>query len=152
MQVMGDWAKGEFTNAGQNAGKEFGGAVLSDHGTAYRIGGDVFAFSHTKSSETLKAQALLQHVMTDPANQVAFSAKKGSIPVRQDGDVASLDVCARKTHEWLLDKSAQAPANELLSPPAITGAVEDLISQCGNDPSMSTDNFISKVVAAVRQP
>jgi len=152
MQVMGDWAKGEFTAAGQTAGKEYGCTVLADHGVAYLIGGDVFAFPRTKSADAAKTQALLEQVFTDPGNQVAFSAKKGSIPARQDADVSSLDQCARKAHGWLAEASAQFPANELLSPPAVTGAVEDLVSQYWNDPSMTTDSFVTKAAAALSQP
>jgi glucose/mannose transport system substrate-binding protein len=151
MQVMGDWAKGEFTAAGQTAGKEYGCTVLSDRGTTYSLGGDVFAFPRTKSADTQKAQALLARVFTDPANQVAFSAKKGSIPARLDADVTALDECARKAQGWARDPSAQVPANELLSPPAVTGAVEDVVSQFWNDPSMTTDAFIAKVMTALNQ-
>ena len=45
MQIMGDWAKGEFIAAGQTAGKEFGCTVLRPGG--YVIGGDVFVFPKT---------------------------------------------------------------------------------------------------------
>jgi glucose/mannose transport system substrate-binding protein len=151
MQVMGDWAKGEFTAGGQTAGKEYGCTVLSDHGTAYQIGGDVFAFPKPKSSSVEQAQLALEKVFTDPANQVAFSAKKGSIPARQDADVSSLDLCARKAHDWLTDKNAQVPANELLSPPAVTGAIEDLVSQFWNDQSMTPDSFVDKVAGVFGQ-
>jgi glucose/mannose transport system substrate-binding protein len=34
--------------------------------------------------------------MTSPATQVAFSAKKGSIPIRTDVDDSSLDMCAQR--------------------------------------------------------
>lgn len=146
MQVMGDWAKGEFTAAGQTAGKEYGCAVLSDRGTGYLLGGDVFAFPKPKSADAAKAQALLQKVMTDPAAQVAFSAKKGSIPARQDADVSALDICARHAHDWLREPESQVPANELLSPPAVTGAVEDLVSQFWNDPGMTPDTLVTKIV------
>jgi glucose/mannose transport system substrate-binding protein len=152
MQVMGDWAKGEFTAAGLTAGKEYGCTVLSDQGTSYVMGGDVFAFPKQKTDAATKAQTLLATVMLEPATQIAFAQKKGSIPVRQDLDVSSLDACAQKAVKWLHDESAQVPANELLSPPAITGAVEDVISQYWNDPSMTTDAFIDKVTAALTQP
>jgi len=152
MQVMGDWAKGEFTAAGQTAGQQYGCTILSEHGTTYVIGGDVFAFPRSKSAETTKAQALLAQIFTNPANQVAFSAKKGSIPARLDADVSTLDECARKAHGWLLEPSSQVAANELLSPPAVTGAIEDLISQFWNDPSMTTDVFTAKVAATLSQP
>ena len=152
MQVMGDWAKGEFVAAGQVAGREYGCTVLSDRGTAYAIGGDVFAFPRTKSADATRAQAVLAEVMTDPANQVAFSAKKGSIPARIDADVSSLDVCAKKAHGWLLDPKAQVAANELLAPPALSGAMEDLFSQFWNDPAMTVDAFVGKVAGALSEP
>jgi glucose/mannose transport system substrate-binding protein len=151
MQVMGDWAKGEFTAAGQTAGKEYGCTVLSDRGMAYAIGGDVFAFPRSKSADTTRAQAVLAQVLTDPANQAAFSAKKGSIPARMDADVSALDECARKAHGWVLNPSAQVPASELLSQPAMTGAMEDLFSQFWNDPAMTPDMFVNKVTAALSQ-
>jgi len=152
MQVMGDWAKGEFTAAGQTAGKDYGCTILSARGTTYAIGGDVFAFPRSKSTDAARAQALLAQVMTDPVNQVAFSAKKGSIPARMDADVSALDECARKAHGWVLDPSAQVAASELLAPPATTGAMEDLFSQYWNDASMTPDAFITKVAAALSQP
>lgn len=152
MQFMGDWAKGEFAAAGQTPGKEFGCTVLSDHGVAYVLGGDVFAFPKQKSKEAAAAQEKLARVMLEPATQIAFAQKKGSIPVRLDLDVSALDVCARKAVGWLADKSAQVPANELLSPPAITGAVEDVISQFWNNQAMTPENFVTRVAAALSQP
>jgi glucose/mannose transport system substrate-binding protein len=152
MQFMGDWAKGEFTAAGQTAGKEYGCSVLSNSGTGYVMGGDVFAFPRSKNPETVKAQTLLATTMLEPATQIAFAQKKGSIPSRLDLDVSALDACARKAVGWLADKSAQVPANELLAPPALTGAMEDVISSYWNDNSMTTDAFVAKVAATLAQP
>ena len=45
MQIMGDWAKGEFIAAGLTAGKEYGCAVVGQGG--YMMGGDVFVFPKT---------------------------------------------------------------------------------------------------------
>ena len=80
MQIMGDWAKGEFAAAGQTAGKEFGCTILSNEG-GYVMGGDVFAFPKSKDPATQKAQLVLAKVMLDPETQIRFSQKKGSIPV-----------------------------------------------------------------------
>jgi glucose/mannose transport system substrate-binding protein len=91
-QFMGDWAKGEFTAAGQTAGKEYDCTVLGDHGTPYVLGGDVFAFPKSKTAGA--AQTLLAKTMLDPVTQIEFAKKKGSIPVRLDLDVSSLDACA----------------------------------------------------------
>jgi glucose/mannose transport system substrate-binding protein len=151
MQFMGDWAKGEFTAAGMTPGKEYGCTVLSDHGMAYVMGGDVFAFPRLKDTSQTKAQQLLARVLLEPKTQIEFAQKKGSIPVRLDVDTSSLDTCARKASGWVADAKAQVPANELLSPPALTGAIEDIISQYWNDPTMTTDTFITKVANTLSQ-
>jgi glucose/mannose transport system substrate-binding protein len=152
MQFMGDWAKGEFAAAGLTPGKEYGCTVLSDHGMAYVMGGDIFAFPTLRDATQIKAQQLLARVLLEPDTQIKFAAKKGSIPVRLDVDTSSLDVCARKASGWIHDANAQVPANEMLSPPALTGAVQDLISQYWNDPNMTTDAFVSRVASALSQP
>jgi glucose/mannose transport system substrate-binding protein len=151
MQIMGDWAKGEFAAAGQTAGKEFDCAILSKEG-GYVMGGDVFAFPKLKDPAQQQAQLLLAKVMLEPETQIRFSQKKGSIPVRLDLDVSSLDACAQKAEKLLADKKHQVPAQELLSPPALTGAMEDVISQFWNTPSMTTDAFISRVAAVLKEP
>jgi glucose/mannose transport system substrate-binding protein len=151
MQIMGDWAKGEFAAAGQTAGKEFDCTILSREGS-YVMGGDVFAFPRLKDPAQQKAQLLLASVMLEPETQLRFSQKKGSIPVRLDLDVSSMDACAQKAMKLLADKSHQVPAQELLSPPAMTGAMEDVISQYWNTPSMSVDAFVSKVAAVLAAP
>ena len=151
MQFMGDWAKGEFSAAGLTPGKDYGCTVLSDHGIAYVMGGDVFAFPQLKDAGQVKAQQLLARVLLEPATQIEFAQKKGSIPVRLDVDTASLDVCARKAAGWIKDVNAQIPANEMLSPPALTGAIEDIISQYWNDPAMTSDAFTAKVASTLSQ-
>ena len=60
------------------------------------IGGDVFVFPATKDKAQLAAQDKLAEVLLDPETQIAFNKKKGSIPVRLDVDVSSMDVCAQK--------------------------------------------------------
>jgi glucose/mannose transport system substrate-binding protein len=86
-----------------------------------------------------------------PDTQIAFAQKQGSMPARQDVDSGSLDVCAQKAMAFVADTSKQIPSTELLSPPAVTGAVEDVISGYWNDSSMTTDAFVTKLVAALTQ-
>jgi len=151
MQFMGDWAKGEFTAAGLTPGKEYGCTVLGDRGVSYGMGGDVFVFPKLKDAGQAKAQAALARVLLEPDTQIKFAQKKGSIPVRLDVDTSSLDLCARKASGWIHDANAQVPANEMLSPPALTGAIEDLISQFWNDPNQSVDTFVSRVASTLAQ-
>ena len=71
----------------------------------------------------LELYHLLATVFTAPATQVAFSNKKGSIPIRTDVDVKSLDLCAQqgvtimKAHCFTVDHRAagRAAADALLA-------------------------------------
>jgi len=114
------------------------------------MGGDVFALPKLKDPAQAKAQLALAKIMLEPDAQIRFAQKKGSIPVRLDLDSSSLDVCAQKAMKWLADKNQQVPAQEMLSPPALTGAIEDAISQYWNTPSMTADVFATKVVGILK--
>lgn len=151
MQVMGDWAKGEFFAAGQTAGKEFGCVVPSKDGS-YTMGGDVIVFAKTKDPNQLKAQELLTKVLLDPENQIKFAQKKGSVPIRQDVDSSQLDICAQKAMNLLKSVEHQVPAVEMLAPPALNGALEDVMSQYWNNPSQSADAFIKAFADTLKSP
>jgi glucose/mannose transport system substrate-binding protein len=149
-QIMGDWAKGEFIAAGQTAGKEYGCAILAGAGGGYAMGGDVFAFPKTKDPAQQKQQVVLAKLLLDPATQIEFNKKKGSIPVRTDVDTSSMDICAQKGAKMAADPAQQAPAQELLTAPAVTGAVEDVISSYWNTPAQTVDQFADKFAAALK--
>ena len=72
MQIMGDWAKGEFVAAGQTAGKEYGCTVLSNKGTGYVMGGDVFVFPKLKDAAQVEgaARARQGHARARDADRV----------------------------------------------------------------------------------
>ena len=148
MHFNGDWAKGEFIAAGQTAGKEYGCTIVGDGKLV--IGGDVFVFPVTKDAGAQAAQQKLAAVLLDPETQLAFNKKKGSIPVRLDVDVSSMDACAQKSHAVLSDPANQVEATEIISTPNFTGAMQDAITQYWNTSSMSADAFVEKVVTAMR--
>jgi glucose/mannose transport system substrate-binding protein len=150
MHFNGDWAKGEFIAAGQTAGKEYGCTLVGEGGGKLVIGGDVFVFPVTKDKNALAAQDKLIEVLLDPTSQVEFNKKKGSIPVRMDVDVSSMDVCAQKSHAVLSDPANQVEAMEILTTPNFQGAMQDAVTQYWNNPNMSADAFIDKVTAAMR--
>jgi glucose/mannose transport system substrate-binding protein len=147
MQFMGDWAKGEFIAANLTPGKEYGCAVV---GQGYMMGGDVFVFAKTSDASQIEAQKLMAKVLLDPETQIKFAQKKGSVPVRQDVDVSSLDICAQTGMKILADPKRQVPAVELLAPASFNGALEDVISEYWNNPSMSSDAFIAKFMQAMQ--
>ena len=148
-QVMGDWAKGEFLSAGQTPGKEYGCAIVGADG-GYVMGGDVFVFPKMKDANGTAAQAKLESLMLDPATQIAFNTKKGSVPARTDLDVSSMDICAQKGVALLKDPKKQLPSITYLISPDETGALNDVITQYLNTPSETADDFVAKFAAAVK--
>jgi glucose/mannose transport system substrate-binding protein len=150
MHFNGDWAKGEFTAAGQTAGKEYGCALVGENGGKLVIGGDVFVFPVTKDKSQLATQDKLVQVLLDPESQIEFNKRKGSIPVRMDVDVSSMDTCAQRAHAVVKDPENQVEAMELLSTPNFSGAMLDAVTQYWNNPGMSADAFVEKVTAAMR--
>ncbi|MCP3476791.1 ABC transporter substrate-binding protein [Bradyrhizobium sp. CCGUVB1N3] len=149
MQIMGDWAKGEFVAAGKVADKDYGCTVLSNGSGGYVMGGDVFVFPKAKDPSTTKAQMTLARLMLTPETQIQFALKKGSIPVRSDVDTSALDACAQKGMRYVADKAQQMPSGDMLAPPAMTGALQDAISQYWNT-NMSADEFSAKVAAVLK--
>lgn len=138
MQIMGDWAKGEFSAANQVAGKDFG-CFPGFKNSPYMIAGDVFVFPKTDNPEQVKAQQLLATVMTSPAAQVAFNQKKGSIPIRPDVDTSGFDICAKEGMAIMKDKSRQLPNPEMLIPPDVQGALQDVITNFWNKNQSAED-------------
>jgi glucose/mannose transport system substrate-binding protein len=132
VQIMGDWAKGEFSAASQLPGRDFGCFPGFGPKSLYMVMGDVFVFPKTDNPEQIKAQQLMATVMTSPTVQVAFSGYKGSIPVRSDVNDASLDVCAKEGVAIMRDKSRQLPSPYLLISPDVQGALMDVITNFWN--------------------
>ena len=148
-QVMGDWAKGEFLAAGQTPGKEYGCAIIGAEG-GYVMGGDVFVFPKQKDANATTAQAKLEALLLAPEVQIAFNTKKGSVPVRMDLDVSSMDQCAQKGVAALRDPKRQIPSQTYLISPDENGALNDVITQYLNTPGESADDFVAKFAAAVK--
>jgi glucose/mannose transport system substrate-binding protein len=148
-QMMGDWAKGEFVNAGKTAGKEYGCFMAGGPKMPYAIGGDVFVFPKQKAPDAAAAQKKLAEMMISPEGQVAFNNKKGSIPIRTDVDTSKMDVCAQMGVQAVKEGRLLQGTNELLSPDAV-GAFEDAISKFWNS-NQSTDDAIKAMATALKR-
>lgn len=132
VQIMGDWAKGEFTAAHQVAGKDYGCIAGFGPKSPYIIQGDVFVFPKTTNAEQVKAQKVLAGLMLAPATQVAFSNKKGSIPVRTDVDSSKMDICAQQGLAIMKDKSRQLGNGEVYLNPDQNGSMADILTAYWN--------------------
>jgi glucose/mannose transport system substrate-binding protein len=139
MQIMGDWAKGEFSAAKQVAGKDFGCFPGFGPNSPYMVAGDVFVFPKTDNPEQVQAQQLLATVMTSPPAQAAFNQRKGAIPIRPDVDESGFDICAKEGMAIMKDKSRQLPNPEMLISPDVQGALQDVITNFWNKDQSAED-------------
>ena len=95
MQMMGDWAKGEFLNAGQKPGADF--LCIRFPGTqgAVTFNSDQFAM-FAVGEDRIPAQLLMASSIMAPKFQSAFNVVKGSVPSRTDVSDADFDDCGKK--------------------------------------------------------
>ncbi len=150
VQIMGDWAKGEFSAAKQTAGKEFGCFPGFGPKSPYIVAGDAFVFPKSTNADIVKAQKLMATTITSPAAQVAFSARKGSIPIRGDVDDSSLDICARQGIAIMKDKTRQLPNTEMLTSPDLNGALQDVLTNFWNK-NQSADDAQKAFASALKE-
>ena len=81
LQVMGDWAKGEFIARRPDRRQGIWLRVLGADG-GYVMGGDVFVFPKIEGrGASRRRRSSSRSLMLDPATQLAFNTKKGSVPV-----------------------------------------------------------------------
>jgi glucose/mannose transport system substrate-binding protein len=149
VQIMGDWAKGEFAVAKQSAGKDFGCFPGFGPKAPYLLAGDVFVFPKTADADAVKAQQKLAAVMTSPTVQVAFNNKKGSIPIRTDVDAGAMDTCAQIGLKALNDTTRHLPSPEMLVSPDTYGSVGDVITKFWNS-DQSVDDAAKALAAAIK--
>jgi glucose/mannose transport system substrate-binding protein len=147
-QLMGDWAKGEFMNANKTAGKDFGCFMAGGANSPYSIGGDVFVFPKGKDASRAATQNKLAEMMISPAVQVAFNNKKGSIPIRTDVDLTSVDICAAAGVKAIKDNRLVEGIDDMLSPD-VKGAFEDAVSKFWNA-NQTTDDAVKAISAALK--
>ncbi|MQA19197.1 ABC transporter substrate-binding protein [Rugamonas rivuli] len=149
VQIMGDWAKGEFAAAKQTAGKDYGCIAGLGPAVPYLIQGDAFVFPKTTNADAVKAQKLLATSMLAPAAQLEFSKLKGSLPVRSDIDVASMDACAQAGMAIMKDKSRQVGMIEVFLTPDQNGALQDVLTAFWNT-KMPVEKAQKSIAAALR--
>ncbi|WED26299.1 ABC transporter substrate-binding protein [Vibrio sp. DW001] len=150
MQVMGDWAKGEFTQAKKVADQDFGCFPGLGNDSLYIVGGDVFVFPKTDDKAQVKAQQNLVKSMLMPSTQIAFNNLKGSIPVRTDIDVSTMDVCAQKGAAILKVTERQVPDGSMLMEEYLYGSLKDAVTEVWNGKDMTTDKAVNIFARALR--
>jgi glucose/mannose transport system substrate-binding protein len=137
MQMMGDWAKGEFLKAGKVPGTDF--VCIRFPGTqgAVTFNSDQFAMFNVGSDEAKAAQAAMASAIMNPTFQSAFNVVKGSVPARTDVPNEAFDDCGKKGMADLAEANGAGTlfgsmAHGHAAPAAVKNATYDVITAAFN--------------------
>ncbi|MEE9319088.1 MAG: ABC transporter substrate-binding protein [Granulosicoccus sp.] len=152
MQMMGDWAKGEFLKAGQKPGDDFICVRFPGTQGSVTFNSDQFAMFSQKDSDG-KAQQLMAAAIMNPVFQSAFNVVKGSVPARTDVPNTDFDDCGKK---GMVDLAEANTANSLFgsmahghaAPAAIKNALYDVVTQHFNG-DISSQEAAAELVTAI---
>jgi glucose/mannose transport system substrate-binding protein len=155
MQIMGDWAKGEFLKAGKKPNEDF--LCFQYPGTegSFTFNADQFAMFKVGKDQQA-GQMVLASAIMDKGFQEKFNLAKGSIPARSDVSDANFDACGKKS---IADaKTAMAKGAMMGSfahghavPEAIKGAMTDVVTKffnSGKSPADAAKQLVAAVEAA----
>ena len=151
-QIMGDWAQGEFSVAGQVAGKDYDCLPGLGVYPVLDTGGDAFYFPKPADDhpETVAAQLALASLLVSKPVQVDFNLKKGSLPIRGDVDLDAANDCMKKGLAILEKPENILPGGEQSWSSDTTGQFEDLWVEFFNDPDMPIEEARARYVEIVQ--
>jgi len=137
MQMMGDWAKGEFVKAGKVPGTDF--VCIRFPGTqgAVTFNSDQFAMFAQTDPAAQDAQVQMAKAIMDPVFQSAFNVVKGSAPARTDVPNDAFDDCGKKAMADLAEADAGGKlfgsmAHGHAAPASVKNATYDVITAAFN--------------------
>ena len=157
MQIMGDWAKGEFLKAGKKPGVDF--VCIRFPGTqgSVTFNSDQFAMFNVQGEDKQKAQAQMASSIESPKFQSAFNVVKGSVPARTDVPDTDFDDCGKKGIKDLAEANTNGTlfgsmAHGHAAPAAVKNAVYDVVTGAFNgkykDGTEAAQALASAVAAA----
>ena len=137
MQLMGDWAKGEFSVARQQPGLDYLCAPAPGTHGAFSFNVDSFAFFVQSDLAAQNAQKTMAREILSPEFQEAFNLSKGSIPARLDMPTATFDACAQASMKDFADAAdagtlVPSLAHGMAVSEAVSGAIFDVATNYFN--------------------
>ena len=156
-QIMGDWAKGEFLNAGKTPGEDFICFRVPGSAGSVAFNSDQFAMFNVTDEGAREAQAKMASAIMSPSFQSAFNVVKGSVPARTDVPNDDFDACGKKgmvelaaaaDNGTLLGSVAHGHANRA----AVKNAIYDVVTAHFNgeyDAETAAEELANAVEAAM---
>lgn len=154
MQMMGDWAKGEFLKADQVPGEDFVCVRFPGTQGLVTFNSDQFVmFDQGGASESQMAMA--SSVMS-PAFQSAFNVVKGSVPARTDVPNDAFDACGKKGMADFAEANAGgglygSMAHGHANPASVKNAIYDVVTAHFNgeyDAEAAAEELVNAVLDA----
>ncbi|MFV0384531.1 ABC transporter substrate-binding protein [Paracoccus sp. (in: a-proteobacteria)] len=155
-QIMGDWAKGEFLNAGKVPDTDFLCFRVPGTDGTVTFNSDQFVMFAQKDAGAKEAQAAMAKAIESPAFQSAFNVVKGSVPARTDVPDEAFDACGKKGMAQLAE-AAQAGtllgsmAHGHANPAAVKNAIYDVVTAHFNgeyDSATAAEELVNAVESA----
>ncbi|MGV1880176.1 ABC transporter substrate-binding protein [Rhizobium sp. A22-96] len=153
VQVMGDWAKGEFVAAKKTPNTDY---------LCYRFPGtegsviynsDMFGMFNVPADRKA-AQVALATATLSKSFQSAFNVVKGSVPSRTDVPDTAFDACGKKGIADLKHANEGGTlfgslAQGYGAPPAIANAYKDVVSKFVHGQIKTSDEAVTQLVQAI---
>lgn len=152
VQIMGDWAKGEFINADKKPGEDFLCFRVPGTQGMVTFNSDQFAMFKV-GDEGKESQMAMAKAVMSPEFQSAFNVVKGSAPARTDVPNDAFDDCGKKAMTDL----AEASENDMLmgsmahghaAPAAVKNALYDVVTGHFNG-DVSSEDAVKQLVEAI---
>ncbi|WP_380056207.1 ABC transporter substrate-binding protein [Falsihalocynthiibacter sp. SS001] len=154
MQMMGDWAKGEFLRADQTPGEDF--VCIRFPGTQGAVTFNSDQFVMFEVEEGAEAQKAMAASVMNPTFQSAFNVVKGSVPARTDVPNDDFDDCGKKGMADLADAGSNgrlfgSMAHGHSVPAAVKNAMYDVVTAHFNgeyDAETAAEEMLNAVESA----
>ncbi|RWM88535.1 MAG: carbohydrate ABC transporter substrate-binding protein [Mesorhizobium sp.] len=153
VQVMGDWAKGEFNAAKKTPGTDFLCYRFPGTDGSVVYNSDMFGMFDVPEDRKA-AQVALATATLSKSFQSAFNVVKGSVPARTDVPDTDFDACGKK---GIADLKAANEGGTLFgslaqgygAPPAVANAYKDVVSKFVHGQIKTSDEAVTQLVNAI---
>lgn len=137
MQIMGDWAKGEFTVAGKTPGVDYACVAAPGTSGTFTFNVDSFAFFQQSDEDAQKGQQEMAKQILGEDFQKVFNLNKGSIPARLGMARTEFDSCAHASMDAFVASSQSGGlvpsfAHGMAVSEAVSGAIYDVATNYFN--------------------
>ncbi|MDB5612577.1 MAG: sugar transporter substrate-binding protein [Devosia sp.] len=153
VQVMGDWAKGEFSAAKEAPDTDFLCYRFPGTDGSVIYNSDMFGMFNVPEDRKA-AQIALATATLSPSFQSAFNVVKGSVPARTDVPDTDFDACGKK---GMADLKAANDGGTLFgslaqgygAPPAIANAYKDVVTKFVHGQIKTSEEAVTELVKAI---